>query len=91
MQKLSIRNSILAISLVSAMSFSGQASASQCKGLESNDCGSNASCSWVEGYERKDGRTVKSFCRTKPASKQKAGLSQAKKVANAKTTSKAVK
>lgn len=39
--------------------------ASVCKGLQSSACASNAQCGWVEGYERKDGRQVKSFCRTK--------------------------
>ncbi len=38
--------------------------ASQCKGLNLDECNQNATCGWVEGYERKDGRTVKAFCRT---------------------------
>ena len=41
--------------------------ASQCKGLTLDECNQNATCGWVEGYERKDGRTVKSFCRTSRA------------------------
>ena len=41
--------------------------ASQCKGLNIDECNQNATCGWVEGYERKDGRTVKSFCRTSRA------------------------
>ncbi|MBT8114957.1 MAG: hypothetical protein KJP04_06240 [Arenicella sp.] len=39
--------------------------ASQCKSLANNACAANAECTWVQGYERKDGRTVKSFCRAK--------------------------
>lgn len=39
--------------------------ASQCKGLIENACANDAACSWVEGYTRKDGRTVSSHCRTK--------------------------
>ncbi len=39
--------------------------ASACKGLENSACTSTAQCGWVEGYQRKDGREVKSFCRTK--------------------------
>ena len=39
--------------------------ASACKGLESAACASNAQCGWVAAYERKDGREVKAFCRTK--------------------------
>lgn len=67
-----IRNSIVVVSLLGGMVFSGQASAaSACKGLENNACASNNACSWVEGYQRKDGRQVKSFCRAKPAGKKK--------------------
>ena len=39
--------------------------ASQCKGLENSACRANTSCSWVEGYKRKDGKSVNSFCRAK--------------------------
>ena len=39
--------------------------ANQCKGLDSGDCEAAAACSWVQGYERKDGRKVSAFCRTK--------------------------
>jgi len=59
--------------------------ASQCKGLAADACGQNAACGWVEGYERKDGRTVKSFCRTSRAgiSTKAASKSSAKKNAKA--------
>ena len=43
--------------------------ASQCKGLENSACSQNTSCGWVQGYERKDGRKVSGFCRTKAKSK----------------------
>ena len=45
--------------------------ASQCKGLDNAACGAQASCGWVDGYKRKDGRAVKSFCRTKAKSQKK--------------------
>lgn len=41
----------------------------QCKGLDNDACTQQESCSWVNGYERKDGRLVSSFCRTKAKSK----------------------
>ena len=44
--------------------------ASQCKGLEDAACSQNASCSWVQAYERKDGRKVSAFCRTKAKTAQ---------------------
>ena len=48
--------------------------ASDCKGLEASNCAAKSSCSWIDGYTRKDGRKVKSFCRAKPASKAKTAL-----------------
>ena len=71
MKKLTVRNTLLVASLIATAAFSGQSYASQCKGLDNGACSAKASCSWVEGYERKDGRTVKSFCRTKSVAKQK--------------------
>ena len=38
---------------------------SACKGLSSSQCGSNSSCSRVNGFTRSDGAKVKSFCRSK--------------------------
>lgn len=58
-----LRASVLAVIFMSVGSTA--MAASQCKGLSDAKCGEAASCSWVEGYERKDGRKVKSFCRTK--------------------------
>lgn len=39
--------------------------AADCKGQAKDICVKNGSCSWVESYKRKDGRTVNGFCRTK--------------------------
>ena len=50
--------------------------ASACKGLDNQACGTSTSCLWVNGYERKDGRTVSSFCRSKPAAKSSANLTK---------------
>ena len=46
--------------------------ASACKGLDTKACGTSTSCSWVNGYERKDGRSVSSFCRAKASAKSSA-------------------
>lgn len=43
------------VSLVSA--------ASQCKGIDQNACAANGGCRWVDGYTRKDGRSVSAHCR----------------------------
>lgn len=36
-----------------------------CKGLDTEMCELHDHCRWVNGYERKDGRTVTGYCRTK--------------------------
>jgi len=61
------RNLATALVLAGGLLLSGQASAaSQCKGLQNEACAEQASsCSWVHGYERKDGRKVNAFCRSK--------------------------
>ena len=46
-----------------------QAEGSSCKGKSRSACSSASDCSWVDGYTRKDGAKVKSFCRAKPSAK----------------------
>jgi len=63
---------VVSLSLLGLMLAAGPVTAaSVCKGLDNSACNDNAACGWVEGYERKDGRTVRSFCRTKSVSKKK--------------------
>lgn len=57
--------------------------ASACKGLQADKCDAAQSCSWVNGYERSDGRKVTAFCRTK------AKRSAAKAVSQSPTKAKA--
>ena len=69
--KHTIIRSFLLTATVAGACMSGSAfAASACKGLDNAACGANASCGWVEGYERKDGRKVKSFCRTTSSAKK---------------------
>lgn len=50
-----------------AMALTGSIAAdSACKGLEESDCKSKDICTWVSGYEQKDGDKVKAYCRAKP-------------------------
>jgi len=39
---------------------------SACKGLEKAACEKNSSCTWVDGYKRKDGVEVDAHCKGKP-------------------------
>lgn len=60
----SIRQSILTVTagaLLVLSPFAG--AASQCKGMSEQACASESACSWVQGYTRKDGRTVSSHCK----------------------------
>lgn len=64
--KRSIRNTLVISTLAAGLLLSSSVNAaSQCKGLGGSACNAASSCSWVTGYERKDGKTVKSFCRSK--------------------------
>ena len=62
--KSSLRASLVVSTLLTLMIVAIPANAaSHCKGLEANACSTTAACGWVNGYERKDGRKVSSFCR----------------------------
>jgi hypothetical protein len=37
---------------------------SACKGLEQVVCEGNGSCTWVNGYTRKDGKQVSGYCKS---------------------------
>lgn len=52
---------VLSTSLASA--------ASQCKGIQQDACAATAECVWVNGYVRKDGRSVNSHCKSKGGKK----------------------
>jgi hypothetical protein len=59
---------VLAVSSVSA--------ASQCQGIQQDQCAAQADCTWVNGYVRKDGRSVSSHCKAK-GGKKSAGQADA--------------
>ncbi|KAA6186898.1 chromosome partitioning protein ParB [Thiohalocapsa marina] len=50
-------------------------SAAECKGMEKSKCEGNASCTWVDGYKRKDGAQVAAYCRNKGGKKSSGGSS----------------
>jgi len=65
-----VQTLLLTASLVGITHGGVASAASACKGLENSACNASSNCNWVAGYERKDGRTVKPFCRTKPSAKK---------------------
>lgn len=84
-----VRVSLITLGLLASLFVAGPAAAaSACKGLENSACNSNASCGWVDSYQRKDGRTVKSFCRTKAVSKSSTTKRASTKKANQLTAKK---
>jgi hypothetical protein len=44
-------------------------SASPCKSLPQSTCVAKTSCTWVQGYTRKDGARIKAYCRALPKKK----------------------
>lgn len=66
-----IKVGVLASSLLASLIIASSApAASACKGLDNSACSASISCGWVESYQRKDGRTVKAFCRTNSGAKK---------------------
>jgi hypothetical protein len=59
----------LAMTAAVAFTSSGAAFAAECKGMEKAACERQESCSWVDGYTRKDGVKVSSHCRKKGGKK----------------------
>lgn len=48
-----------------ALTSASVSAASQCAGTQQDACASMTECTWVNGYVRKDGRSVASHCKTK--------------------------
>jgi len=70
-----VPSSIVAAALFGALMVSlPAAAASQCKGLSENSCAADSTCSWINGYVRKDGRKVSSHCKTRPGKKAQQGI-----------------
>jgi hypothetical protein len=54
------------MSLGLAMLSSPAMSSSDCKGLAEQACSNEASCTWIDSYKTSKGKTVESYCRSKP-------------------------
>ncbi len=64
----SVSTRVATAALLLGLSLSAGA-ANQCKGIEQNACSASSECTWVDSYERKDGRTVAAHCKSKPSKK----------------------
>ncbi len=76
----SFKPAILPILVAAAIPFlpSLAGAASACQGKALDACAADASCIWVDGYTRKDGREVASYCRKASARKSAAANSGAR-------------
>lgn len=58
-------SSIFPFVFLSAALFVGTSQAhSECKGLSNSECAVKDGCRWINSYTRKDGKSVKGYCRT---------------------------
>ena len=64
-----IRKPVLLLALAGLLSVSQVSfAASACKGMQQDACSSNNSCSWINSYTTKKGKTINAYCRNKSKS-----------------------
>ncbi|MEM5528983.1 hypothetical protein WN093_09180 [Gammaproteobacteria bacterium AS21] len=59
------------LALATMISSTNFAATPACKGQIKDACSQNNACAWVNSYTRKDGKTIKSYCRNSAKSKVK--------------------
>ena len=61
-----VRQSTVMLVAAGLLSFNSLSfAAGACKGLEKDVCSSDNSCSWINSYTTKKGKTIKAYCRNK--------------------------
>ena len=76
-----IRNSALALAATGLISISQFSfAAATCKGMQQDACSSDNSCSWINSYTTKKGKTIKAYCRNKPKSSKSTDVPDSSKV-----------
>jgi hypothetical protein len=84
----SIKKAVTSLSIftlaifISSTSF---AATTPCKGQSQETCSQNNACAWVNSYKRKDGKTIRSYCRNSAKSKLKMNKSDTIKQTPTKT------
>ncbi|TGK11509.1 hypothetical protein EHO60_04170 [Leptospira fletcheri] len=56
----------LALSLFLITAWGSLSAESKCHGLSKGQCEADSDCTWVSGYQKKDGKNVEAYCRAKP-------------------------
>ena len=69
-----IRKSVFLLAIAGLFSVSTVSfAAGACKGMQKDACSSDSSCSWINSYTTKKGKTINAYCRNKSkSSKSKA-------------------
>lgn len=60
---------------LSSILFAFNVQAAECKSLEQQACSTAPDCTWVGGYQRSDGRSVRAYCRNAPAKRKQIDVS----------------
>ena len=69
--------SFLAIVTTVALGSGNVLAAWSCRAMDQEACTASASCRWIKGYERSDGRKVAAYCRSLPGGKPEKSASRA--------------
>ena len=59
-----LNKTLIMLTVMFSLFITSNAFAADCKGASKSSCGAG-SCSWVSGYSKKDGSSVKGYCRAK--------------------------
>jgi hypothetical protein len=93
-ERRSTTSSLLAAAVFAATFAVGVQAESACKGLEKRQCEGKGDCTWVDGYTRKDGVKVASYCKSvgnrssSSSSKEKTTATKSKESTTSKKSSK---
>ena len=55
----------LCLLLAALLGVGNVSAASACRGMQQDACAAKQACLWVDGYVRKDGRSVSAHCKTR--------------------------
>jgi hypothetical protein len=64
-----LEQTIIAFLLTLTLAITPVQAATTCKGEGQIACNKNSACGWIKAHKRKDGATVKAYCRAKPKKK----------------------
>lgn len=81
------RSHVIAVTLTAAFTMlplsNSASAASLCSGLDNKACGIESSCSWINSYKTKKGKTINAYCRTKPVKKSTKAVPETSKLPQA--------